>query len=55
MAQKVQIPPDLVGGDVDEGYGKVADAFRRNSPSPKESKTSPTSTATSCASSRCPP
>lgn len=30
MAHKVQIPPDLVGGDVDEGYGKVADAFRRN-------------------------
>ncbi|MCV7413649.1 serine hydrolase [Mycobacterium florentinum] len=30
MAQKVQIPPDLIGGDVDEGYGKVADAFRRN-------------------------
>ncbi|SPM37034.1 EstA family serine hydrolase [Mycobacterium rhizamassiliense] len=30
MAQKVQIPPDLIGGDVDAGYGKVADAFRRN-------------------------
>ncbi|SPM43034.1 carboxylesterase [Mycobacterium numidiamassiliense] len=30
MAQKVQIPSDLIGGDVDEGYGKVADAFRRN-------------------------
>jgi hypothetical protein len=25
MVQKVQIPPDLIGGDVDEGYGKVAD------------------------------
>ncbi|GBG38536.1 serine hydrolase domain-containing protein [Mycobacterium montefiorense] len=36
MAQKVQIPPDLVGGDVDEGYGKVADAFRRNLSSGKE-------------------
>jgi CubicO group peptidase (beta-lactamase class C family) len=24
------IPPDLMAGDVDEGYGKVADAFRRN-------------------------
>lgn len=30
MAQKVRIPPDLIGGDVDAGYGKVADAFRRN-------------------------
>jgi len=30
MAQSVKIPPDLVGGEVDEGYGKVADAFRRN-------------------------
>jgi len=30
MAQKIRISPDLIGGDVDEGYGKVADAFRRN-------------------------
>ncbi len=30
MAQKIKISPDLIGGDVDEGYGKVADAFRRN-------------------------
>ncbi len=36
MAQKVQIPPDLIGGDVDEGYGKVADAFRRNLSSGRE-------------------
>jgi CubicO group peptidase (beta-lactamase class C family) len=36
MVQKVQIPPDLIGGDVDEGYGKVADAFRRNLDSGKE-------------------
>jgi CubicO group peptidase (beta-lactamase class C family) len=36
MAQKVQIPPDLIGGDVDEGYGKVADAFRRNLSSGQE-------------------
>ncbi|WP_118914976.1 serine hydrolase domain-containing protein [Mycobacterium shigaense] len=36
MAQKVQIPPDLIGGDVDEGYGKVADAFRRNLDSGQE-------------------
>src|SRR4051795_7768030 len=27
---KVRVPPELVGGDVDEGYGPVADAFRRN-------------------------
>lgn len=30
MALRVRVPPDLVGGDVDEGYGRVADAFRRN-------------------------
>ncbi len=28
--------PDLIGGDVDEGYGKVADAFRRNLSSGRE-------------------
>jgi CubicO group peptidase (beta-lactamase class C family) len=36
MAHKVQIPPHLIGGDVDEGYGKVADAFRRNLSSGRE-------------------
>lgn len=36
MAQKVQMPADLIGGDVDEGYGKVADAFRRNLSSGQE-------------------
>jgi CubicO group peptidase (beta-lactamase class C family) len=30
MSQKVKISPDRIGGDVDEGYGKVADVFRRN-------------------------
>ncbi len=30
MAQSTKMPPDLMGGDVDEGYGAVADAFRRN-------------------------
>ena len=30
MAQKLNISPDLIGGDVDEGYGKLADVFRRN-------------------------
>jgi len=36
MAHKVRVSPDLVGGDVDEGYGKVADAFRRNLSSGQE-------------------
>jgi CubicO group peptidase (beta-lactamase class C family) len=27
---KVDVPSELIRGDVDEGYGKVADAFRRN-------------------------
>jgi CubicO group peptidase (beta-lactamase class C family) len=30
MVLKVSVSPDLIGGDVDEGYGKVADAFRAN-------------------------
>jgi len=30
MVLRVDVPPALVGGDVDEGYGPVADAFRRN-------------------------
>ncbi|WP_428342245.1 serine hydrolase domain-containing protein [Mycobacterium sp.] len=30
MVLKVAVSPDLIGGDVDEGYGKVADAFRVN-------------------------
>jgi CubicO group peptidase (beta-lactamase class C family) len=30
MAFRFPVSPDLVSGDVDEGYGKVADAFRRN-------------------------
>jgi CubicO group peptidase (beta-lactamase class C family) len=36
MAQRITISPVLVGGDVDEGYGKVADAFRRNLSSGRE-------------------
>ena len=36
MADNVRVSPDLVGGAVDEGYGKVADAFRRNLRSGKE-------------------
>jgi len=30
MVLRVDVPPDLVAGEVDEGYGPVADAFRRN-------------------------
>ena len=30
MVLKVKVSPDLIAGDVDEGYGKVADVFRRN-------------------------
>jgi CubicO group peptidase (beta-lactamase class C family) len=30
MVLKVAVPGELVKGDVDEGYGPVADAFRRN-------------------------
>ncbi len=30
MVFKIDVPPTLVKGDVDEGYGPVADAFRRN-------------------------
>lgn len=30
MVLKVRVPPDLIGGGVDQGYGKVADVFRRN-------------------------
>ena len=30
MVLKVEVSPDLIAGDVDEGYGKVADVFRRN-------------------------
>ncbi|MGB8793242.1 MAG: serine hydrolase domain-containing protein, partial [Mycobacterium sp.] len=36
MVLKVTVSPDLVGGDVDEGYGKVADAFRANFVSGRE-------------------
>ena len=30
MVLKVKVSPELVAGDVDEGYGKIADVFRRN-------------------------
>ncbi|MCE9516160.1 MAG: beta-lactamase family protein, partial [Mycobacterium sp.] len=36
MVLRVDVPPDLIGGDVDEGYGKVADAFRANFAERKE-------------------
>jgi CubicO group peptidase (beta-lactamase class C family) len=36
MVPKVKVSSDLIGGDVDEGYGKVADVFRRNMSSGQE-------------------
>jgi CubicO group peptidase (beta-lactamase class C family) len=36
MVLKVKVSPGLMGGDVDEGYGKVADVFRRNLSSGQE-------------------
>jgi CubicO group peptidase (beta-lactamase class C family) len=33
---RVTVSPGLIGGDVDEGYGRVADVFRRNMLSGKE-------------------
>ena len=36
MVSKVKVSADLIGGDVDEGYGKVADVFRRNLSSGQE-------------------
>jgi hypothetical protein len=33
---KVRVSPDLIAGDVDERYGKVADVFRRNMTSGQE-------------------
>jgi CubicO group peptidase (beta-lactamase class C family) len=36
MVMKVKVSPDLIAGDVDEGYGKLADVFRRNMTSGQE-------------------
>ena len=36
MVLKVKVSPDLIAGDVDVGYGKVADVFRRNLTSGQE-------------------
>src|ERR1700731_2721799 len=36
MVLRVTVSPDLIRGDVDEGYGKVADAFRANFASGRE-------------------
>ncbi len=36
MVLRVKVSPELVAGDVDEGYGKVADVFRRNLTSGQE-------------------
>jgi CubicO group peptidase (beta-lactamase class C family) len=36
MVLRMKVPADLVHGDVDEGYGPVADAFRANFGSDQE-------------------
>ena len=36
MALNVKVSPELLAGDVDEGYGKLADVFRRNMTSGQE-------------------
>ena len=36
MVMKVKVSPDSIGGDVDEGYGKLVDVFRRNMTSGEE-------------------
>jgi hypothetical protein len=36
LVLKVKVSPYLIAGDVDEGYGKVADVFRRNLTSGQE-------------------
>ncbi len=36
MVLRVKVSPELVAGDVDEGYGKLADVFRRNMTSGQE-------------------
>ena len=36
MVMRVKVSPDSIAGDVDEGYGKLADVFRRNMTSGQE-------------------
>jgi Beta-lactamase len=36
MVMKVKVSPDSIAGDVDEGYGKLADVFRRTMTSGQE-------------------
>jgi CubicO group peptidase (beta-lactamase class C family) len=36
MVMRVRVPPDFIAGDTDQGYGKIADVFRRNMTSGKE-------------------
>jgi CubicO group peptidase (beta-lactamase class C family) len=36
MVLSVKVSPDSIGGDADQGYGKLADAFRRNMASGRE-------------------
>ena len=36
MVLRVKVPPDFIAGHADEGYGKLADVFRRNMTSGQE-------------------
>ena len=36
MVERVKVPQNLIAGDADEGYGKMADVFRRNMTSGQE-------------------
>ena len=36
MVLKVKVSPDLIAGDADDGYGRIADVFRRNLTSGQE-------------------
>ena len=53
MVLKVDVPPALMCGDVDEGYGPVADASGIISPSTARSGRPARSTATATRSSTC--
>ena len=36
MSMRVRVSPELIGGDAEQGYGKLVDAFRRNMASGQE-------------------
>ncbi len=46
MVLKVEVPPDLMAGDVEEGYGKVADVFAATWAAVRRSEPQSPSTAT---------